>query len=205
MNSDLENHLEARSFRLAQWSTIILFLRTTSRGSTNLVRKFYLECSSDMHLYAGKKLERRYFGPQTLRSWRTWKRQKNPSSKAQCKGVVTPRNGENSLFPVAGKTAKLSGRDHEVREPTPRRDRPVRSEDLRRELQGEQEGCQPTETKDDAESRRDFWSRQGEFMCRHHIEPRVQLYVPQEETFPVPLKYMDVTRASYINLDVLQE
>ena len=38
-----------------------------------------------------------------------------------------------------------------------------------------------------------------------HIEPRVQLYVPKEETFPVPLKYIDMTRASCTNLDVLQE
>ena len=37
------------------------------------------------------------------------------------------------------------------------------------------------------------------------MEPRVQLYVPKDETFPIPLKYIDVTRATYTNLDVLQE
>ena len=36
------------------------------------------------------------------------------------------------------------------------------------------------------------------------MEPRVQLYVPKEETFPIPLKYIDITR-SFTNLDVLQE
>ena len=40
---------------------------------------------------------------------------------------------------------------------------------------------------------------------RHHIEPRVQLLVPKEETFLVPLKCIDVTRAAFSNLDVLQE
>ena len=35
---------------------------------------------------------------------------------------------------------------------------------------------------------------------RHHIEPRVQPYVPNEETFSIPLQYIDVTRASYTNL-----
>ena len=45
----------------------------------------------------------------------------------------------------------------------------------------------------DAEARADSWSIQGDFICRHHNEPRVQLYVPQEETFPIPLKYIDVT------------
>ena len=40
---------------------------------------------------------------------------------------------------------------------------------------------------------------------RHHTEPRVQLYVPKEESLPIPLKYIDVTRATHTNLDVLQE
>ena len=31
-----------------------------------------------------------------------------------------------------------------------------------------------------------------------------QLYVPKEETFPFPLKHIDVTRANYTILDVLQ-
>ena len=35
-------------------------------------------------------------------------------------------------------------------------------------------------------------------------EPRVQSYVPKEETFPIPLKYIDVTRSTHIDLDVLQ-
>ena len=86
-------------------------------------------------------------------------------------------------------------RDYEFREPTPRRG----------ELRGEPEGFQPTETKDVAEAWNDFWSIQGDFICRHHIEPRVQLCVPKNETFPIPLKYFDVPRATFTNLDVLQE
>ena len=62
-----------------------------------------------------------------------------------------------------------------------------------------------TETKDVAEARADFWSIQGVFIYRLHNEPRVQLNVPKEETFTIPLKYIDVTRATYTNLDVLQE
>ena len=56
------------------------------------------------------------------------------------KEVLTPQSGEDFIFPVADGTAKLSGRDHEFREPTPRREQPVRSEDLSGELQGEPEG-----------------------------------------------------------------
>ena len=106
---------------------------------------------------------------------------------------------------MAGGTAKLLGRDHEFREPAPRQERPERSAVLSGESQGEPEEFQPTETKDDAEARKDFWSIQGNFIYRHHTEPRVQLHVPKEETFLVPLKNIDVTRATHTNLDVLQE
>ena len=64
---------------------------------------------------------------------------------------------------------------------------------------------QPEETKDDAEARKDFWSIQGDFIYRHHIEPRVQLYVPREESFPIPLKYIDVIRSTHTDLDAAQE
>ena len=121
------------------------------------------------------------------------------------KEVWISQNGENSIFPIADGTAKVSGRDHEFREPTPRREQLVGSQDLRGELQGESAGPQPTGSKDDAEARKDFLSIQGDFMYRHHIEPRVQLHVPKEETFTIPLKCIDVTRATHTNLDVLQE
>ena len=42
-------------------------------------------------------------------------------------------------------------------------------------------------------------------MYRHHVEPRVKLYSPREESFPIPLKYIDVSRTTHTNLDVKQE
>ena len=45
----------------------------------------------------------------------------------------------------------------------------------------------------------------GNFICRHHVEPRVKLYSPREESFPIPLKYIDVSRTTQTNLDVKQE
>ena len=121
------------------------------------------------------------------------------------KEVLTPQRREDFTFSFADGTAKLSGGAHEFREPTLRREQLVRSEDLREELQGNTERSQPTETKDDAEARHDFWSIEGDFIYRHHNEPRVQLYVPKEKTFQISLEYIDVTRATYKNLDVLQE
>ena len=45
----------------------------------------------------------------------------------------------------------------------------------------------------------------GSFIYRHHVEPRVKLYSPREESFPIPLKYIDVPRTTHTNLDVKQE
>ena len=49
------------------------------------------------------------------------------------------------------------------------------------------------------------WSMSGNFIYRHHVELRVKLYSPREESFPIPLKYIDVTRTIHTNLDVKQE
>ena len=45
----------------------------------------------------------------------------------------------------------------------------------------------------------------GNFIYRHHVELRVKLYSPREESFPIPLKYIDVIRTTHTNLDVKQE
>ena len=43
------------------------------------------------------------------------------------------------------------------------------------------------------------------FIYRHHVEPRVKLYSPREEAFPIPLKHIDVSKTTRTNLDVMQE
>ena len=118
--------------------------------------------------------------------------------------LISQKDGE-FVFPFADGTANLSGRDNEFRVPTQRRDQPVRRENLRGEIQDESEESQPAEPVDDAEARGDFWSIQGDFIYRHHTEPRVQLCVPKEESFPISLKYFDVTRSTHTDLDVTQE
>ena len=45
----------------------------------------------------------------------------------------------------------------------------------------------------------------GNFIYRHHYEPRVKLDSPREESFPFPLKHIDVSRTTHTNLDVKQE
>ena len=140
-------------------------------------------------LFAGGNLERIYNG---CRHWGAWQfgRVSYPCTKAQ-------RKGSN----IAQKE-----RDHGVREATLEQGQLVRGEDLREDFRGNSEKSQPTdEMKDDAEARNVFWSIEGDFVHRHHVEPRVQLYVPKEETFPITLKQIDVTRTTHTNLKVLQE
>ena len=45
----------------------------------------------------------------------------------------------------------------------------------------------------------------GNFIYRHHVEPRDKLYSPREESFPIQLKYIDVSRIAHTNLDVMQK
>ena len=58
---------------------------------------------------------------------------------------------------------------------------------------------------DAGEAINDFWSMSGNFIYHHHVEPRVKLYSPSEESFTSPLKYIDVSRTTRTNLDVMQE
>ena len=73
---------------------------------------------------------------------------------------------------------------------------------------GESEGSLPPphdSFPDAGEAINDFWSMSGNFIYRHHVEPRVKLCTPREESFPIPLKYIDVSRTTHTNLDVKQE
>ena len=58
---------------------------------------------------------------------------------------------------------------------------------------------------DAGEAINDFWSMSGSFIYGHHVEPRVKLYSPREESFLIPLKYIDVSRTTQTNLDVMRE
>ena len=70
---------------------------------------------------------------------------------------------------------------------------------------GESEGSlpQPQDSLPDAgEAINDIWSLCSNFIYRHHVEPRVKHYSPREESFIIPLKYIDVSRTTHTNLDV---
>ena len=87
------------------------------------------------------------------------------------------------------------------------RHRPIQGE-INIDFLGESEGSLPLSHDSflgAGEALNVFWSMSGNFTYRHHVEPRVKLYSPREESSPIPLKYIDVTRTTHTNLDVKQE
>ena len=129
-----------------------------------------------------------------------------PRVRLNAKKVMFPKeNGE--FFPVADGRFKLLGGDQDLRTSTLVRHRPIQGES-NIDFLGESEGSlpQPHDSFPDAgEAINDFWSMSGSFIYRHHVEPTVKLYSPREESFPIPLKYIDVSRTTHTNLDVKQE
>ena len=112
-----------------------------------------------------------------------------------------------SDFPVRDGDIKFVGGDQELRTSSLIRHWPIRGEGHVHFL-GESKRSlpQPQDSLSDAgEAINDFWSISGNFIHRHHVEPRVKLYSPREESFPIPLKFVDVTRIAHTNLDVKQE
>ena len=98
--------------------------------------------------------------------------------------------------------SKPFGGDQDLRTSTSIRDRPIRGESHVDFLGGSEGSLPPHHDSflDACEAINDFWS-----ISRHHVEPRVKLDSPREESFPIPLKYIDVSRATHTNLDVQQE
>ena len=128
------------------------------------------------------------------------------SKRLNAKEVIFPKQGE-FIFPIADGRIKTPGGDQELRTSTLIRHRPIQG-DGHIDFLGESEGSLPpphNSFPDAGEAINDFWSSSGNFIFRHHVESRVKLYSPREESFPIPLKYIDVTRTTHTNLDVKQE
>ena len=129
------------------------------------------------------------------------------SKRLNAKEVIFPKEKGEFIFPIADGRIKPFGGDQDLRTSTLIQQRPIRGES-HLDFLGESEGSlpQPHDSFPDAgEAINDFWSMSGNFIYRHHVEPRAKLYSPREESFPIPLKYIDVSRTTHTNLDVKQE
>ena len=112
------------------------------------------------------------------------------SKRLNAKEVIFLTKKGKFIFPVADGRIKPLGGDQDLRTFTLIRQRPIQGEsDI--DFHGESEGSSPSPPQDSypdaGEARNDFWSMSGNFIYRHHVEPRVKLYSPREESFPGPL------------------
>ena len=108
------------------------------------------------------------------------------SKRLDAKEVIFPKENGKFIFPAADGRIKFVGGYQELRASTLIRDHPIRGEG-QRDFLGESEGSPPPPPQDSfpdaGEARNDFWSMSGNFIYRHHVEPRVKLYSPREESF----------------------
>ena len=117
------------------------------------------------------------------------------SKRLNAKEVIFPKEKGEFIFPIAGGRIKTLGGDQELRTSTLVRHRPIQGES-NIDFLGESEGSlpQPHDSLPVAgEAINDFWSMSGSFIYRHHVQPRVKLYSPGEESFPIPLKYIEIS------------
>ena len=103
------------------------------------------------------------------------------SKKLNAKEVIFPKQGE-FIFPIADGGIKTLGGDQDLRTPTLVRHRPIQGES-NIDFLGESEGSLPQlqdSLPDASEAINDFWCMSGNFIYRHHVQPRVKLYSPRE-------------------------
>ena len=138
-----------------------------------------------LRIVRGGEFGRVTYWSQTLRSWRRWTHQKSVRKDSMRKRWHFP-NMENLFFLSQMDESKPLEEIRNWEHPP----RPIEGESII-DFLGESEGSlpQPHDSLPDAgEAMNDFWSMSGSFIYRHHVEPRVKLYSPREESFPIPLK-----------------
>ena len=152
--------------------------------------KSYLDCSSDMHCRrGGGGIWKGDVLITDLEELETMDGSEIYSKRLNAKEVIFPK--DNLSFQSQMDESKPLGGDQELRTSTLVRYRSIQGES-NIDFLGETEGSlpQPQDSFADAgEAIDDFWSMSGNFISRHHVEPRVKLYSPREESFRILLKW----------------
>ena len=106
------------------------------------------------------------------------------SKRLNAKEVIFPKEKENLFFQSQMDESKTPGGDQELRTSTLVRHRPIQGE-RNIDFLGEGSLPQPQDSLPDAgEAMNDFWSMSGNFIYRHHVEPRVKLLLAERGIIP---------------------
>ena len=128
------------------------------------------------------------------------------SKRLNAKEVIFHKQNGKFMFPVADGRVKFIGGDLELRTSTLIRDDPIRGEG-QRDFLGESEGSlsPPQDSLPDAgEAINDFWSMSGNFIYAITLNPESN-FTRREKNLSLFMKYIDVSRTTHTNLDVMQE
>ena len=128
------------------------------------------------------------------------------SKRLNAKEVIFPKEGEFT-FPIADGRIKTPGEDQELRTSTLIRPRPSRG-DGHVDFLGESEGFfhnLMTHFRLPVKRSTTFGPCREASCTAITLNPESHFYSPREESFPIPLKYIDVTRTTHTNLDVKLE
>ena len=129
--------------------------------------------------------------------------------RLNAKEVLTPQRSGNFIFPVADGTVKIFGREQRPRTSTLNRNGQNEGRNKKFLEEKSDELHSPTHFKKTQRGMmrnlKMISSLLQNFIYRHHVEPKVKLYMPKEESLPVPMKYLDVTGTTHTSLDVLLE
>ena len=99
------------------------------------------------------------------------------SKRLNAKEVIFPKEKGEFIFPIADGRIKTLGGDQDLRTSTLVRPRPIQGEGNIDFLGIRRVSPQPQDSHPDAgEAINHFWSMSGNFIFRHHVEPRVKLY-----------------------------
>ena len=109
------------------------------------------------------------------------------SKRLNAKEVILPKENGKFVLPVADGRIKTLGKDQDLRTSTLVPHRPNQGES-NIDFLGESEGSPPSPPQDSfpdaGEAMNDFWSMSGNFIYRHHVEPRVETLLAERRIIP---------------------
>ena len=110
------------------------------------------------------------------------------------------KEGDDFRFPIVGGSVKLARKGSEVRPSNQIRQDIEEGDEHRSDPQGETDdpdSAYQQRGQDELEAKRDFWIISASFIHRHRVQERQKLNVPQESSFPIPLKYIETLRRTH--------
>ena len=176
-------------------------------GSKSLAR-YILRLCIECRVESGKET----LWSQTLKNWRRWTHLNSTPRRLNAKEVLTPQRSGNFIFPVADETVtnlweRRASENTHLNPGASGTSRSTRNSSRIIQIKW-YSSSNPFKTTQRGMTRKQKMtsgqSQENSFIVITLI-PRVKLYVPKEETFPIPLKYIDVTRTTHTSQDVLLE